>query len=363
MLSRLANTIRQSWKTKGWISTALLPLSWLYRALAWLNRKRYACGLKPSQHASAFTIVVGNIIAGGAGKTPVTIALVQALQQQGFRIGVISRGYGRSQHLPWLEVTQTSLASQVGDEPLLIHQKTQVPVFVAAKRIEAAQMLLKLYPQTEIIISDDGLQHWALMRDYEICVFNAAGLMNGRTLPAGPLRESWPRKVDAVMAPQEAIKEIPPLSPPQPIWQLERKLSSHARSATGERLNLDSLRSAPFKHHGSSTTSTRPRILAVAAIANPQSFFSMLENMAIALDQKIALADHASAHQLESEVRKALSVSATTKTIVLCTEKDAVKLWPLMPDIFAVALETQLPAPFIQDIVSKYKQYTSPENA
>ena len=376
--ARIANTIRRSWQSKGCLSTALLPLSWLYQGAASLNKKLYEDGHKASEHAGAFTVVVGNVIAGGAGKTPVTIGIVQALQARGIAVGVISRGYGRSQSADCLEVLHDSLAADVGDEPLLIQRKTGAPVFVAAKRFAAAQALLAHYPNTQIIVSDDGLQHWALERDYEVCVFNEAGLMNARLLPAGPLREAWPRAVDAVLyqarpgvasdADAGGAKNTAPLNTayaPMRAWPLHRRLAPMARNAQGDTLALAQLCKAADHEgrarHSNSAKAVAHKVIALAGIANPQAFFDMLTQQGIALDQTLPLPDHASTEALEALLQPAIAASAAGKAVVLCTEKDAVKLWEQLPSAYAVALESPLPEPFIEDLLARFGQYTPEE--
>ena len=171
------------------VSTLLWPLSQVYKFLAFTHRKLYQFGILKVHKVSVPVVVVGNIVAGGGGKTPTVIALVQHLQAQGIQVGVISRGYGRTS-TECLEVKKDSKISDVGDEPASILIACSAPVFVANSRFEAASALLKTYPSTQVIISDDGLQHHALQHDIAITVFDDRGLGNGLLLPAGPLRES-----------------------------------------------------------------------------------------------------------------------------------------------------------------------------
>ena len=189
----IASVLQRSWRRRGALAWTLWPLSRLYALLVALRRTLYRTGLLRSHHPGRPVIVVGNVIAGGAGKTPVVIATVQHLQASGWRPGVISRGYGRSTR-DCREVLPSSLPSEVGDEPLLIAQACGAPVMVAAQRSQAAQAMLAAHADVDVIVCDDGLQHWALARDIEICVFNDQGVGNGFLLPAGPLREPWPRQ-------------------------------------------------------------------------------------------------------------------------------------------------------------------------
>ena len=206
----------------------LWPLSQLYRALqAWHARRQ-----RPI-HAGVPVIVVGNVIAGGAGKTPVTQAVVTYLQQHGWQPGIVSRGYGR-RTTDCRQALPDSPAHEVGDEPALLARTTGAPVFVARQRIEAVQALRAHYPATNIIVSDDGLQHLALARDIELCVFNEDGIGNGWLLPAGPLREPWPRPVTATLYAGQ---------PPQPMgsapaFALQRRLATTAYNGLGEHIDL-----------------------------------------------------------------------------------------------------------------------------
>ena len=166
------------WRTRGPVAWVLWPISLIYGALVALRRGLYRLRWLRSEHAGVPVIVVGNVIAGGAGKTPVVIALVRHLQAQGWQPGVISRGYGRSTH-DCRAVLPDSPAPEVGDEPTLIARATHAPVFVAPRRIAAARALRAAHPGTDVLVCDDGLQHLALARDLEICVFNSDGVGYG----------------------------------------------------------------------------------------------------------------------------------------------------------------------------------------
>ena len=173
------------WQRRGAWAWLLRPLSWVYGALWALRQLAYRRGWLTSGHPGAFVIVVGNVVAGGAGKTPTTVSLVQHLQSMGLRVGVVSRGHGRSAH-DIREVQADSSPAQVGDEPLLIHRHTQATVWVGAARLQTARQLLQTHPDTQVIVCDDGLQHLALQRDLEICLMDDRGTGNGWMLPAGP---------------------------------------------------------------------------------------------------------------------------------------------------------------------------------
>lgn len=298
------------WLRRGPMAWALRPVAAVYGALVALRRWAYATGLFTTRRVPALVIVVGNVVAGGAGKTPVTIAVTRHLRAQGFRVGVISRGHGR-QTQDARAVAHDSAPLDVGDEPLLIHQATGVPVWVARARAEAALGLLKAHPEVQILICDDGLQHWALARDIELCVMDERGTGNGWLLPAGPLREPWPRPVDAVLhtGPATADGRQPG------EYQAPRQLADHALTSHGQRVALGTLAGQPVD--------------AVAGLARPEAFFTMLRQSGLTLARTHALPDH---HDFQDWQ------AGSTDRPLLCTEKDAAKLWAHQPDALAVPL-------------------------
>ena len=192
------------WLQRNVISGLLWPISRLFALLARWRRARIA-----PQRLPVPVVVVGGITVGGAGKTPLTLHLVEALRQHGYAPGIISRGYGGAVSGE-IEVHEGSSAGVVGDEPLLLRRRAGCPVFVGKDRVAAGRALLAAHPQVNLILCDDGLQHYRLARDFEIAVFDRRGLGNGWQLPAGPLREPVARlhEVDAVVlndAPLAAI--------------------------------------------------------------------------------------------------------------------------------------------------------------
>ena len=310
------------WQKRGWAACALWPVSQLYGALVALRRGLYRAGVFKTEAAGCPVIVVGNVIAGGAGKTPVVLALVRHLQARGLRPGVISRGYGR-RTTDCRAVGPDSAPVDVGDEPALIARslakERPAPVFVASRRAVAARALLAVHPETNVLVCDDGLQHLALQRDLEICVFNDAGIGNGWLLPAGPLREPWPRAVDFVLH----AGQVPPLGGNK-AFALQRTLAPCALRADGTRVALTQLQGVALH--------------AVAAVARPHEFFAMLEAQGLTLASKQALPDH-----YDFSSYKALQDKDLT---VICTEKDAVKLWALNPDALAVPLQLHIDPAF-----------------
>ena len=311
-------TLLQAWTQRGLLAWVLWPLSLLYWLLITLRAGLFRIGLLTCQRVAVPVVMVGNVVAGGAGKTPVVIALTEHLQRRGIRVGVISRGYGRSTP-GCLEVTDQRPAQEVGDEPALIHRRTGAPMFVAEQRARAAQALLARHPDTQIILSDDGLQHLALHRDLEIGVFDDRGVGNRFLLPAGPLREPWPRRLDLVLRTGT--------EPAFEGFRTRRTLASHAVTQHGTHIALNELASAE-----------KTPLLALAAIAQPEAFFTMLRDQGLTLVNTLALPDHYDF--------KSFSPNDYKGYRLICTEKDAVKLWPLCPDALAVPLISVLPDDF-----------------
>lgn len=314
----------------------LLPLAWLYGALTAWRRGLYRLGLLRSYRAPVPVVVVGNVIAGGAGKTPVTIHLVQQLQALGWHPGVVSRGYGRAgdgDPAP-VHVLADSDPRHTGDEPLLIAHATGAPVVVCSRRADAVQALLRQHPGCNLIVCDDGLQHLALARDMEIVVFNRQGIGNGWLLPAGPLREHWPRTCDFAL-----YAGLPPPGLEQSTassWPVQRDLADYAVNRSGEHIPLAQLAGRPLH--------------AVAAIAYPDEFFAMLQARGLQLAGTEALPDHDGFNGYRWSGRK------IPGAVLLCTEKDAAKLWAVEPEALAVPLVTSIAPAFAQSVHARLVQ-------
>ncbi|MEY3060749.1 MAG: Tetraacyldisaccharide 4-kinase, partial [Pseudomonadota bacterium] len=226
------------WRNRNAITYLLWPFEVIYLIAWYLRQVAIRLGFIQQHRVNATVIVVGNVVVGGGGKTPLTMALVQRLVKQGFRVGVVSRGYGRAQTSLQI-VNAHSLASEVGDEPLMIFQKCNVPVVVGAQRVAAARQLLNQFPAVNVLVCDDGLQHIALQRDIEICVMDATGLGNGHLLPAGPLREPWPRQVDLLLHTHQRTL-------PEGFESL-RELSSFALTSDGQQVPIAELKLNPVE--------------------------------------------------------------------------------------------------------------------
>lgn len=314
--------LRIAWARRGILACSLRPLAFLYGVAAARTRDRNRQQARERTQPAVPVIVVGNVIAGGAGKTPTTIALVEHLSASGWHPGIVSRGYGRASteiHL----VSADSSPADAGDEPLLMARRTGVPVAVGRDRVAAAHALLAHAPNTDVLLCDDGLQHLALARDIEICVFDNRGTGNGWLLPAGPLREPWPRTVDLILCTSAHAPDIA-LPTGTTLYTAARALAAQARRADGSQRSLEALAERP--------------VIALAGIARPEPFFAMLRGAGLTLARTIALADHA-------DPSRALGASSLSEPLV-CTEKDAVKLWRIRPDAWAVPLQLDVPPAF-----------------
>jgi len=290
--------LQQQWYRLGPWHVLLIPLSWLFNVVALVRRLAYQSGLLPSCRLPVPVIVVGNISVGGTGKTPLAVWLAENLRQQGFHPALISRGYGVNIH-GVMSVDATSDPALVGDEPLLLARRTCCPVWVGRDRPQAALALLEAYPQCDVIISDDGLQHYRLQRDFEIVVIDGdRGVGNGRLLPAGPLRETAARlkTVDAVVV-NGGNGQYPDAFAMQLKAENFRNLQDSGRIATA-------------------TDFAGQAIYAIAGIGSPARFFRQLRHLGLQFSQR-AFPDHHAFSVADLQVKNAQAI--------LMTEKDAVK--------------------------------------
>jgi tetraacyldisaccharide 4'-kinase len=362
----LSRHLQRLWWQPGlsFLTALLLPLSWAVARVA--AHRRAAVRAAPAEWPVP-VIVVGNVIVGGAGKTPTVISLVRALRAAGHRPGIVSRGHGRAGEAPaLLDAGPSTFADprRFGDEPVLMQARTGVPVCVGRRRVDAARALSKAHPELDVIVADDGLQHAALPRDIELVVFDGRGIGNGRVLPSGPLRERivdvWPPRGDSTnrlpggdadagatsvdcapvyldagvarfgilngrwpSAPARPLaSNVPPLVPA--VARLEGVVELAAWSAGGlpEPHSLDRLRGRT--------------LLAAAGIGEPERFFAMLEAAGLAI-RRLALPDHAGFDPLPWD--------ASVPEVVV-TEKDAVKLagrTPAQQRVWVVTLDFRLP--------------------
>ncbi|MDB5816444.1 MAG: tetraacyldisaccharide 4-kinase [Rhizobacter sp.] len=332
--STVVSGIEAAWARRGPLAIALTPLSLLYRALRGIDvaRQRRRIAAKGPRPIDVPIVVVGNLVAGGAGKTPTVMATVSLLRRNGFTPGMVSRGHGRrphasnpaaeagdsrgvafdsqpaaTDHPDIVEVTESSDAHVTGDEPLLLHLRTQAPMVVGADRVAACRELLRRHPQVDVIVCDDGLQHLALDPDVAVIVFDERGAGNGWLLPAGPLREPMPK---VLAAHQLVVYNADLPSTALPGFMALRRLNGAVRLAgwwAGEPASmrvLQSLRERPM--------------LAAAGMARPERFFAMLRSAGLKVTT-LPLPDH---HGFDE-----LPWPEDTADVVV-TEKDAVKLRP-----------------------------------
>ena len=303
---RLEQKITQAWYRDGFWVKALLPLAKIYQV--GLNRRRRKA-LSKNRTLAIPVVVIGNITVGGTGKTPLVIHLCQKLKAMGISVGVVSRGYGSRHNQYPYEVNDTDSALQAADEPLLICQQSGAAVVIDPDRFAAARHLSEI-KQVDVILSDDGLQHFGLPRAMEIVVVDGSReLGNELLLPAGPLREPVKklRDVDFCLVngagslKSEALKCAV-------NGYFELKPCAWVQVATGKRLGLEEF---VVDEH----------VKAVAAIGNPWRFFNTLGDLGIQADTLLPLNDH---QLINSEVLQSLG-SDNLNTQILMTMKDAVK--------------------------------------
>ncbi|MDB6062816.1 MAG: lpxK [Verrucomicrobiaceae bacterium] len=325
--------MQRRWYAKpGWL-WLLLPLELIFRAITLLRYFFYRNGVLSSWRASVPVIVIGNISVGGTGKTPVTIALCEALQRAGFNPGVISRGYrAQPPQFPHL-VSIDDSAQCSGDEPLLIARRTGCPVVIDPTRADAARKLLSLEP-CDVLICDDGLQHYALQRDIEFAVIDEArGFGNGHCLPVGPLRElpQRLRRVDAVLVNGSNVNDDN-----KKRFGFNLSPSAFVNLQSGETL-------AP-----SEWCQRYPRAHALAGIGNPSRFFVSLRDLGcVAIEHPFS--DHHGFVAGDLQFGDELPVVMTEKDAVKCAAFANQQHWYLrvdatLPDSLITALVVKLRA-------------------
>lgn len=328
----------RDWLVRAWYQGhaalwLLRPLSLLYGALSGWRRVAYAQGWKPVYHSRLPVIVVGNITVGGTGKTPTVLAVVRHLQAQGWRPVILSRGYGGASAVYPLQVQPDSKASVVGDEPLLLAQLAQVPVVVDPRRARAAAWV-EAQQLGDVLVCDDGLQHYALGRCLEIVVIDGArGLGNGWLLPAGPLREPARRlaQVDCLVLNGEE----------QPVssWPAVPAFHLQLRPQAWQSVGTQPARQPP---------QAGQRVHAVAGIGNPQRFFATLAGLGLQVIPH-AFADHQAYQPQDLQFGDDLPVVMTAKDAVKCQDFALPSAWQLpvlaeLDDGFFALLDQRLQA-------------------
>ena len=317
---------------KGWYQGCrwlwlLWPLSLLFGAIVWLRQLAFKRGWLASERLPCPLWVVGNITVGGAGKTPLTIALVQALKARGISVGVISRGYGARNLVQPRLVDGQSAVEEVGDEPLLIARRCGVPLAVHANRLAAGRLLLAQHPDIQLLLADDGLQHYRLQRDCELAVIDGERrLGNGWLLPAGPLREPPSR----LLAAQALICNGG--QPQAGEWPMQL--------VPGDWCALNGERQPQLP--------AAKRRWALAGIAHPQRFFNTLAALGVETERQLALDDH---FALDDDW---ISQQVPADVQLLLTEKDAVKLSAnLARDCWFLAIDAELPEQLITELIRR----------
>lgn len=341
MRSALSLALSRAWyRNPPWLRL-LRPLSRLYGHVMRWRRRRFLTDPASSYRPGALIVVVGNLTVGGTGKTPLTLALAQVLQKHGVALAIVSRGHGgRSGQYP-LEVTPDMDAALCGDEPLIYARRAGCPVVVDPRRARGVQYLEHKY-QPRLILSDDGLQHYALQRDVEIVVLDGQrGLGNGLLLPQGPLREEPARldSADLLVSNGDLLLPLPVTG--KPLHTMQVQPGSLHNLVTGEVLDCAAFRA---RHPG--------KVHAVAGIGNPARFFSTLTQQGFAIISHVFM-DH---HRYQSR-----DIHFDDELPVLMTEKDAVKCgsfaserhWFLSVD--AVLPPELLPA-LLELLVVKHRQ-------
>ena len=315
-----------------------MPLSGLYWLVTSCRRLLYRCGLLKTHRVSVPVIVVGNITAGGTGKTPTVIWLARALRARGFSPGIVSRGYGGISSSTPTRVAPDSAASEVGDEPLVLARCSDCPVAVHANRVRAATMLAD--DGVDVVIADDGLQHYRLQRDYEICIIDGArGLGNRRLLPAGPLRE-FPTRLENV----DQLLSNGTLQIAEQRSVAEQNAVPFDLVAT-DACRLNGSLKRPLERFSGTI------VHAVAGIGNPTRFFELLRAFGIQV-VKHPFADHAALAVEDLEFGDDFEV--------FMTEKDAVKLGRNVNDKFwyipvELQMDPVLALPMIGQIESRLR--------
>ncbi|SDV49423.1 tetraacyldisaccharide 4'-kinase [Chitinasiproducens palmae] len=329
----LALRVQREWQRRGLFAYSLLPAAWLFGAIAAARRCAFRHGWLTRHRLPVPVVVVGNVTVGGTGKTPTVVALSKALAAAGHRPGVVSRGYGARIDRPRL-VDATADARDVGDEPLLIARLSGVPLAVSPDRVAAARLLLDAHPDVDVLICDDGLQHYRLERDVELVVFDHRLGGNGLLLPAGPLREPLGRHRDASL-----IND--PFGAALPDWPDTFRLTLQ----DGAAWNLsDPSRRRPVPDF------IGQDVLAAAGIGAPERFFATLRTRGLQ-PRTLALPDH---YPFDDD-----PFGADPAEAILITEKDAVKCAGMRDArLWAVPVEARLDARLIALVVEKIRGCT-----
>ncbi len=330
---RLEQRLQRIWAARGAAALALLPLAALFGLITTLRRALYRAGVLRARRLDVPVLVVGNLVAGGAGKTPTTLALIELLSRHGWHPGVVSRGHGRESR-GIVHVEPDTPPGQSGDEPLLLRLRGRVPVCVGEDRVAAARALLGSHPEVDCVLCDDGLQHLSLARDVQVLVFDERGAGNGWLQPAGPLREPLPHGVPP--------RSLVLYNAAQPSTALPGHLAQRALAGIVPLAGWWA--GDPATEAALASLRGRP-LLAAAGVARPGRFFAMLRALGLDIDEQ-PLPDH---HDFST-----LPWPAGTADVIV-TEKDAVKLRPERAGatrVWVAALDFGFDASFERDLLA-----------
>jgi tetraacyldisaccharide 4'-kinase len=389
MGSKLEHFFLREWQRVSVWQLVLRPISWVFALLALLRRGLFRAGLLRAHAVAVPVIVIGNITVGGTGKTPLVIALADRLTHSGKHVGVITRGYVRKSsaavNKPFgtiAPVADHRPTIEASDEAMLMSQRLAAPVFANPSRIDAAELLLKHYPQTNAILSDDGLQHYKLTRDIEIAVVDGIrGFGNGALLPAGPLREPISRlaSVDCIVLNETGMTPIASAENSAIGAELEQKRPQTPRQWGSFMRQLEHFEVPRFSMRfgnehfcrvGKCAIPKEPtesastfvatlegkKIAAAAGIGNPERFFSHLKLLGIELHSRHPFDDH--------HAFTAPDFSAIDADIILMTEKDAVKCNQFADErLWCMQVDALLPEAFYEFIESRLNNVARPKAA
>ncbi len=330
MKQTFSRWLQDSWYSEMYISAALMPISMIYNDIMRFRLFLYKIGVLKKTKISVPIIIVGNITVGGTGKTPLILFLARLRRHEGYKPGIISRGYGGNSETWPLWVDQNSKPEQVGDEAVLMAHRADCPLVVGPERVKAAQMLVEK-SDCNIILSDDGLQHYALDRDIEIAVVDGERRFgNGYTLPCGPLREPIERlqKVDLVIVNGEPTEE--------------NEFSMLIKGNTAVNLiNQEEKLLTEFSHSSCH---------ALAGIGNPNRFFNLLEEEGLSIHSH-AFPDH---HKFTED-----DILFNDELVILMTEKDAVKCVEFATENhWYIPIKAEPQQPFIDKLLTLIQEKT-----
>jgi tetraacyldisaccharide 4'-kinase len=340
------------WENKGLIGGVLWPLSLVFSWVSSIRKTLFEIGILSSESLNVPVVIVGNVRVGGTGKTPSVLAIAKALHNQGFKPGIISRGY-KGDTKTATEVTEASTPVEVGDEPCYMAQqltKLSIPVFISSGRVKSAQALLKKYPNVDVIISDDGLQHYKMKRwpareggnDIELVIRDDRGEGNGWLLPAGPLREKFNRERDYTLHIGEKVE---PYFADAPCFSIPVELDiAYSLGNPNQTINL--------KKFSEEVSGKNYKLWAAAGLGNPKKFFNAIKQKGLKI-QELPLPDH-----YDYVINPFENIDASH---IFITEKDSVKCarqaqYRNDPRIWVIPVNIELPKEFINLMVDILKR-------